>query len=219
MAGIETFAEGDRFIFRLKKQFFASPGRQWSNTYEAYATGPGTQADLVALLADLLNFERDLHLTTVEFLEGSVSTWEPDTHPYDPTRFYIEAFGGVAGLRALVGDMATREIAWWITRQVTVGRNGKLFYRGVLAEGDIRATAGDIQLFNPSAMADELSAAATAAGMDAYFIGGADVMRLALISRLSSGATSIRGLLGLESRGAIVCKFNHKWFNRVVVAA
>jgi hypothetical protein len=194
--------------------------RSWSNTYEIMAGGAGP-ADVDNIALALVAAERKLHLVAVNFLEYRIATWEPDSHPYDPTKFVTHSLGTAAGQRGVVGDVVNAldyNVCLMVHRSAASGRSGRLYYRGCLTEYDVKQ-AGDGR-FGLDPTSTFLSAGAgdpwpLYSGLmapilnDPPTIGGT----LALISK--SGATIYRRpVTSLEIGGVTINKHNHRYFDK-----
>jgi hypothetical protein len=136
------------FIIRVFKSWGArDPERRWSNAYEITSptlTSPEAQEPTMEMIVAA---ERHIHLPDVQFLEATISTWLPDSHPYDPTAFTTYDLTGI-GTRSTAGADANSaldsNVCYLVKRQCTTGRSGKLFYRGCLLEQDV-FNSGDLR--------------------------------------------------------------------------
>jgi hypothetical protein len=132
---INSIAQDEVFTVRIYKRL---EGQEWANSYEVQAAV--ASSDPTIMIGNLQNWliglERSIHLTDVFFDRITVSTYQPDSQPYDPTRFVsLPIFQ--QGQRARSGDALTLAICLFVRREVRFGRSGKLLYRGVLQEGDV----------------------------------------------------------------------------------
>ena len=132
---INSIAQDEVFTVRIYKRL---EGQEWANSYEVQAAV--ASSDPTIMIGNLQNWliglERSIHLTDVFFDRITISTYQPDSQPYDPTRFVsLPIFQ--QGQRARSGDALTLAICLFVRREVRFGRSGKLLYRGVLQEGDV----------------------------------------------------------------------------------
>ena len=132
---INSIAQDEVFTVRIYKRL---EGQEWANSYEVQAAV--ASSDPTIMIGNLQNWliglERSIHLTDVFFDRITVSTYQPDSRPYDPTRFVsLPIFQ--QGQRARSGDALTLAICLFVRREVRFGRSGKLLYRGVLQEADV----------------------------------------------------------------------------------
>lgn len=219
---VNSIQSGDLYTVRVFKTLTTNPALQWANTYEMQATTSmpdeaGAIANLEQAANAIVAFERKFHLNTIRFDRASVSTWTPDSTPYNPQSFLVVPQGSAAfGLRDLGAqggaDQSPVALALVVRRQVAYGRQGRAFYRGVLTEGDLSANAGLPVLSSPSAMQLMINDA-VAAGLEVYMGGGTEpaMFRLSLIGKTAS---QVRPISSLQVLGATVIKKDHKYFDR-----
>jgi hypothetical protein len=207
------------FTIRIFKSWGARDAdRRWVNTYELFSTVHGSPDAMLPTLVAIVDAERHLHLTDVQFLSGTVSTWVPDSQPYDPDAFVTQELVGHGSRGNGVPPNPTAldsNVCLQVKRQCTTGRSGKLFYRGCLLEGDVEMggdgrftlTAGSTIIAGgadwvayTTAMAPFLNAAE-----------GADA--LSLISAVAGGQR-VRPVDALIPRGVTVNRRNHRYFDR-----
>jgi hypothetical protein len=132
---INNIVQGEIFTVRIYKRL---EGQEWANSYEVQATD--NSSDPTISIGNLRNWlvglERAIHLAEVFFDRITISTYQPDSQPYDPTRFVSFPIF-LPGQRARSGDALTLAICLFVRRETNFGRSGKLLYRGVLQEGDV----------------------------------------------------------------------------------
>lgn len=131
---VEQPGQGEVFTVRSYKQYMNA---QWANTYEIRCTdNAATRSDLLNAALTIVNAERGIHLNTINFFRAVISTYQPDSRPYNPSAFTTLDFslqGQVTfGTNAL--PMSTCVFARFTAEG---GRSGKRFYRGCLTEGDV----------------------------------------------------------------------------------
>lgn len=206
------------FTIRVFKAFRSRAiERAWSNSYEI-VTGESGPADLTDIAGSIVTAERAIHLTDVEFLQYTISTWAPDSHPYNPASFLTVGLS-VTGNRGNVPPPNTNaldyNVCFVVKRNAATGRTGRLFYRGCLLETDVEM-GGDGR-FTMSTGSGLLQGGAQftpyLAALSSYLgVTGAGP-GLALIG--VSGATTHRRFIGsLSSGGVTVNKKNHRYFDR-----
>lgn len=202
---------GDKFVYRITKSLGTNPDRKWANTYEFVGIGAGTEGDLLDLGEVLVNFEIQMHHGSVVFDRLLISTWAPDSVPYDPTAFISSTLtasggrGGLADLRPLTDCLS-------VTRQAASGRFGHIFYRGFLLEDDSSAPAGKSVLNNRATLQTNMDAAITSTGLADYI--GPDA-RLALkLCMISKDGSQVRDVINLRVQGVSSLPLDHAWFNR-----
>lgn len=201
---------GESFVFRVRKTLNASPDVHWFNTYEARFTVAGTSADLDSLAAGLVEFEAELHYNVCTIDQVTISTWEEDSHPYNPLSFVTQPYAE-AGRRALgAQELLDLRVCWFVKRLVTSGRIGRLFFRAALSESDVNSFAGTFRLADVTGMNTILLAAIAAGGLSSNTVDGMAQPTLALIGALEV----TRFLTGFSQGGVAVVKLNHKYFDR-----
>jgi len=159
-----------------------------------------------------VSFEAEIHTELVAFDRVIVSTWQPDSTPYDPTAFLTIPLTQV-GLRSDVpNEVEALGIAWHVKRVPVSGRNGGLFYRGALYENEVSAPSGIPVLSVPADNETILQDAITNNGIDSYLTSGtpADF----LMSMIDATGSVVRSLTTLTSSGVSLIKQDHQWFNR-----
>lgn len=212
MSILEPVAE-EIFTISITKSLQANPAVRWRNTYEArFETGSTpAQDDLLGLADALLHYEQDLHLPGVTFVQTVISTYAQDSDPYDPLAFQtIPHPGGLIGQRAAGGtDPLDLTAAFYVRRQVATGRQGKLFYRGVLVEGDVNSPAGTMRLTNPAIMQTLVDDAVTNNGLGDYMYPAAEGGLMLVMA----GSGVARQILQLQAAGATRVSNDHRWYN------
>lgn len=208
---ILTYTNGARFIFRITKFHNANPDRKWANTYEFVAAGSGAETNLLALGTTLVQFESAIHYGAILFDRLLISTWEEDSHPYDPNTLIASPLTAAGSLTSLGTQVEPINFCFDVRRFCPSGRYGHIFYRGALAESDVEAPSGRAQLADRAAMQGRIDDAISSSGLDAYIgVGGGDFA----LSLISKDGTSARTVLSLQAAGVSVVPYNHKWFNR-----
>jgi len=210
-----------RFRVEVIKTAIPQPTVEWRNTYEVLWEGSGqpSEADLVNLGADLMQFEAAIHLDYVQFGRYIISTWDEETPP-DPTSFISIDLGGLGPVGAR-SQAASQSLplhqCLLVRRQILVGHSGHLFYRGCLTEAMVQAT--DLQTFELVPSETQVTslyadfAAAETEFTAQYYAGGTSEFRLALIAPTLAGPTLARPLTNLNIQGVTNVKMKKKWYN------
>jgi len=206
-----AFTTDDRFRITIVKYHEANPDRKWANNYEAVATNDGVTTDLTTLGLALVEYEKDLHYSYVVFDRLRISTWEPDSVPYDPSNFVSLPLSATGDRSAEFTSPLAINICWNVTRVPLTGRFGHLFYRGCLAEEDVESPSGKATLASPVTMSGILQDAITDNSLGDYLGGGGTILDLSMIN---SDGTQIRPISNFNSRGVATVSFDHAWFNR-----
>lgn len=207
---VEAYEVGDLFTIRTVKSLAANPENAWANSYEVRAKIAGSQDELLALGNKLIMFERIFHLTVVNFVQVSISTWEADSVPYLPNAFISSPLAS-AGLRVIGSDQVSLNQTLSVARVPLFGRFGHLFYRGVLTEIDVASPAGKSILANKPEMVTQIDDAAEAADMANYIGVTAAELELVMISKTG---TQVRAIQGLVPVGVSSVPNDHAWYNR-----
>jgi hypothetical protein len=208
---VVSYEEGDLFVIRVSKALVSNPENEWANGYEFQATTGTGEGDLLTLAEALVEFEQNLHRTTVEFRRALISTWSPDSVPYNPEAF-ISSTLTANGLLVVSGELVALNICLSVARTAATGRVGHLFYRGALEEAQVSAPAGKSILSSRPAWQLVVNNALTASGLDDY-IGAspAGAFRLVMVS---ADGSQIRPVIALTAQGVATVKTDHAWFNR-----
>lgn len=209
------FEAGSMFTVITKSRIASSPEITWNNSYELWAQIDGDQAALAAFAGSVAAFQIALTLSTIELEEVRVSTWNPDSNPYDPTAFFVQPVNLTGTISATGVEPLPLTDVLFLKRQVSLGRLGKLFLRGALTKGDVTGTYRSWSLSSPGSIGTRVSDALTSSGLDAYLQGGESVngLRLALLHP-SGGGTTWRPVSDLTVGGVSSVKLNHKYFDK-----
>jgi len=207
---VSSFATGDKFIYRIIKSLTTNPSDQWVNTYEFSALETGGEEELLALGVVLVSFEQAMHHDVVRFDRMVISTWEPDSVPYDPAAFISTSLSELGTIGSSTALMALNT-ALSVARVAAFGRQGHLFYRGNLDEEEVSAPAGKSILTDRADKQTQLDAAVASSGLDDYIGGGATSLRMMMIN---ADGDQVRPVVGLFAQGVSTIPTDHKWFNR-----
>jgi hypothetical protein len=208
---VVSFVADDRFTIRIVKALATNPDNRWANSYEAVASDASTTGDLVALTNAIVAFEKSIHQNGVQFLSALISTWEPDSVPYDPESFYTLPLTGTGGV-GVVSDIEPLNTCLSVARVASSGRTGHLFYRGVLQEGDVESPSGKAALVDRDGFQDTIDGAITSTSLDDWF-GPTDTSTLHLVMISASGG-QVRRVLNFRVQGVSTVPTDHAWFNR-----
>jgi hypothetical protein len=206
-----SFSADALFTLRVIKSHIANPDNKWANSYEFKSRAGGNEGDLLDLAERVVNFEIAIHLNLINFERMIISTWEPDSVPYDPNAFISSSLTGV-GARGFIGDPLPLNECLSVTRQAGSGRFGHLFYRGVLLEDQVAAPAGKATLNDRPAIQGIIDDAGDVSLFHGdYDPGAAGPFALVLINK---AGTNVREVINLRAQGVSAVKQDHKWFNR-----
>lgn len=142
------------FTVRTFKSRVGQPETTWANTYEYEVLAPMNYALGDQLSGAILAAEMNMHHDVVQFDRVTVSTWLPDSAPYDPTALYTYSGAGLVGLRVTpLDDNEVLDTVLWVKRIATSGRNGRLFFRGTLGTGQTYENAQKKPAIAPGSVA------------------------------------------------------------------
>lgn len=206
---------GEAFTLRIFKQLSTNPALTWVNNYECAipAGGSATMQTLVGFADVVLQFERAIHLHVVQFTKSTLSTWTPDSKPYNPASFLtIDHPADTIGTRPLASSEAQPvAMALKVRRSVSTGRQGRVMYRGCLTEADVISTSGVPTFFDPQVLVDLVDNAVASSGIDDYFGASSTGLRMYLITK---DGTNRRTVNGFVVSGVTFVQTDHKYFNR-----
>jgi hypothetical protein len=214
MSGITSFDDGDRFIFRVYSDLGSTQGPRWSNSYEAYAHAGGSITDLTALGGKLALFNQGMSGSDVRITGYSVSTWVPDSTPYNPENFYVSPALNLTGSRTM-SDPIDLDVCLDVRRSVALGRSGNIYLRGALDEADVERSGSKYTLTDPQGLDVIFNAVLAATHLPYYYLGGTMVpIWLGLIGANIIGTVYTRGLTNIAIRGVTIVPMNHRWYNQ-----
>jgi hypothetical protein len=190
--------------------------RAWSNTYEIM-TALGSVTSLETIAADIVAAERVLHMKDVQFLQYAISTWVPDSKPYDPDTFVTVGLTGT-GARGATGINPTAldyNVCLIVKREAATGRVGRLYYRGCLIESDVEMGGDGRFIMTPDPGPESVTSMITGAYNTELspYITGEPGNNLALVGK-SGTVVHRRPVVRLTFGGIGVNKKNHRYFDR-----
>jgi hypothetical protein len=189
------------------------PDRRWCNNYELDDAG-ATPADVVPAVNTIVAAEKLIHTVAIGFLSATISTWQPDSVPYDPTSFTTIELSGAGVRAAATGVQLDSNVCFVVRYSAALGRNGRRFYRGVLNEEDVQ-TGGDGKwsLIPTSTLYQgQANFNAFAAGLATLLGNGTLMPGLKLVG--GGEAPLVRDVINVISAGVTVNRRNHRYFDR-----
>lgn len=208
---VASFETGAKFVVRIIKSHHNNPSDQWVNSYEFVATEAGGEPALLTLGTTLVAYEKLLHMVDIDFDRLTISTWEADSVPYDPTAFISSSLTG-AGATGVVTGMEPLNECLSVARVCSFGRFGHIFYRGCLDAAEVFTPSGRAALIDDTEVQGRIDDAITTSGLDSY-IGLSPDLGLAL-SLINKDGTNVRHVVGLSAAGVSFLPLDHAWFNR-----
>lgn len=201
------------YTVRIFKSWGArDASRRWVNNYEIEA-GTAALTSLGAVANDIAAAEKLIHQTTVQFLSYSVSTWEPDSHPYNPLSFVTGELSGTGALAA-ASQLLDSNVCFLVKYQAATGRSGRRFYRGCLAEQDVEPAGDGSFTVSPGSNFQDAGGAMTSFknALAPYLAGGTNATKIILAGNSASSIQRI--VTAVKSGGVVVNRRNHRYFDR-----
>ena len=204
---IDAVQTGEIFTVRTYKTF---SGFGWANTYEVQAAvSPLNSITAIeALAASFVALERQLHLVGVTIDRVVVSTYVPDGQPYNPSSFTTIPVS-LGGQRPAVSEPLPLELSLFVRRNASVGRDGRLLYRGVLMEVDMVSTG-----FRPLLTSNAVNGFQTVIGT--WFTTNFPNSEWNIVlARGTPNPTNVRQVVGFQISDKIaVKKLNNRYYDR-----
>jgi len=203
---LAMIVQGDVLTVRSYKQYI---GYAWANNYEVEATqNISNPATTLEFLANRIAFlERDLHLSGVVIDRITISTYVPDSQPYNPNTLATFPLSMLCA-RQGPSEVLPLELCLFVRRNTSFGRDGRLLYRGCLTENDMTA-AGFRPLITSSAVSSLQSIINSWQS-----IGLGNEFRLVMASGFPN-VTTVRPVNNLQvSQKIVVKKYNNRYFRR-----
>ena len=203
---LSTIIQGEIFTVRSYKQHV---GFAWANNYEVEATqdisNPSTELEFLA--NRIVELEKNLHLAGIIIDRVTISTYVPDSLPYNPNNVATFPFS-VTSTRPAPAEVLPLELCLFVRRNVNFGRDGRLLYRGCLHEGDMSAS-GFRPLITPAAV-NSLQNIIN----NWRSVGLGNAFRLVMASGFPA-PSNVRPVVGLQvSEKIVVKKYNNRYFRR-----
>lgn len=211
MASILDYVSGTRFTCRVRSSLVSNPRVRWFNTWEIRATSDGDITTIDSIIGSIVAFHYEVSYNYVRVDEATMSTWEEDSHPYNPLGFKTVVYNqiGANALGTLL-PVALRQTLF-CKRLTESGLPGKLFLRGALANEDIFTYDGEWALVDVSAQEEVVQAALLASGLTNHMNGlASDDWAICTIG--NDGET--RWVTSLAPVQTSDVKLNHKYFDR-----
>jgi hypothetical protein len=203
---LAVITQGEVLTVRVYKQY---AGFSWANNYEVEATqdiaNPSTALEFLA--TRVLELERGLHLSGIVFDRVAISTYVPDSQPYNPNTVAIFPFS-LNGTRVGQGNALPLEACLFVRRNVVFGRDGRLLYRGCLTDTQV-STSNLRSVLLPSAVTSYQNII-----NNWRSVGLGNEFRLVMASGLPI-PTDVRQVVNLQvSEKVVYKKYNNRYFRR-----
>jgi hypothetical protein len=198
--------QGEVLTVRSYKQF---GGYTWANNYEVEATqdipNPATSLEFLAQRIALL--ERDLHIQGAIIDRVTISTYVPDSLPYNPDNLATFPFS-LPAVRTGQGNAMPLEVCLFVRRNVNFGRDGRLLYRGCLIDQEI-ITVGFRSILRQTAITNLQNIINSWRS-----VGLGNEFRFVMASGLPN-PDSVRQVVNLQvSEKVVFKKYNNRYFRR-----
>jgi len=203
---LASIQEGEVITVRVYK---SHGGYTWANNYEVQALQDLPQSAFVlpALADRFVALERSLHSTSVTIDRVVISTYAPDSLPYNPDTLATYAYN-VAGQRNVTGDLVPLETCLFVRRITDFGRSGRILYRGCLFESDV-GVFGFRGIIMPSALNSIRGI------INNWFQQGIGAQWRLVMASGNPNPSNIRPIARLEASEKIVFKkLNNRYFRR-----
>jgi len=203
---LSTILQGEVFTVRSYKQYV---GFAWANNYEVEATqdisNPSTELEFLA--NRIVELEKNLHISGITIDRVTISTYVPDSLPYNPNNVATFPFS-VFATRQAPSEVLPLELCLFVRRNVNFGRDGRLLYRGCLHEGDMSATA-----FRPLITTSAVNSLQNIIN-NWRAVGLGNAFRLVMASGFPA-PSNVRPVVSLQvSEKIVVKKYNNRYFRR-----
>jgi hypothetical protein len=208
---VSSYAADALFVFRTIKYLATNPDRKWANTFEFQSVAGGSEDELLALGVALVEFEQAMYYNTVTFDRLIISTWAPDSKPYNPPAFITTSLTA-AGSGTPDGNSLGLSNCLSVARMAPYGRFGHIFLRGHLSEASVSAPAGKTILTNRPGEQTQLDNALASSNLADYIgLGSTAPLRMVLVGKTTA---AVRPVVQLNVQGVVQLPMDHAWFNR-----
>lgn len=192
------------------------PERRWVNNYEVLSDASDVTG-IRTIAAAIVTAEKALHLTSVQFLSQTLSSYVIEGPAYDPTSFVTDELSGTGTQADGGADILDSNVCLQMQFNAVLGRQGRRFYRGVLTEADVTVgSSGKFGLVGGNRYATGGSAYTSFRNaLLPYFAAAAPATRL-VMAGLFKDATiiNVRDVTNVTTGGVVVNRRNHRYFDR-----
>lgn len=204
----------------FKSWAVADLSRSWVNNYELVSAGDLSPLDMVPVLNTLVAAEKTIHYDKINFIQATISTWQPDSKPYNPLSFLTVPLSGQGSAATGALQLLDSNVCFLMRFQADLGRSGRRFYRGALSETDVDATpTGGFQF------AGGLAAVDAGGGMSSFrtalaplLPSGAGLAKLHLLGKGITFPSTARPVTSVHTGGIVINRRNHRYFDRATPA-
>jgi hypothetical protein len=203
---LSSISQGEVLTVRSYKQ---TAGFVWANNYEVEATQDiANPVSALRFLVERIAFlERDLHLNSVIIDRITVSTYVPDSRPYNPNTLATFPLS-LNCTRPVPANVLPLELCLFVRRNTDFGRDGRILYRGCLTEDDLFAVA-----FRPLITANAVNSLQSIIN-GWRNVGIGSEFRLVMASGFPN-VSNVRPVVSLQvSEKVVIKKYNNRYFRR-----
>lgn len=205
---------GELYTFSSSCYNVFNPNQKWTNNLTMYTEATTTLTNLQQAALRFGQFVSYVSLQSTIVEKVRISTYEPDTNPYQGNEF-TNVDLNLAGQRGTSTDDALAlEVSLYIKKQTAVGRSGKLFLRGVLREGDVSFGQSLFAPTNAANLASLIDNGLVESGFDSN-VTATDQYFSVCLAKLDAGEYLIRRTNGFLLGGIRMVNMNHRYYDRV----
>ena len=201
------------FILRCTSYDESNPEKKWNNLQEIVCLNGTDIEGLQGIATAYGNFISLMSQITTFTEKVTVSTFMPDTNPYNANEFFVQPIGLPGGRAISSGDQLPLSVSLYLSKNVLTGHRGKLFVRGMLKESDVVFGGPLFALNNVGSMQVLVNAALTDSAFGLY-VGQEASGLTACMASYRSGVTTIRPITSFQVSGVRNVSLNHKYFTR-----
>lgn len=207
---------GELFLYRVQSYHTLNPSQKWSNNY-AFITILGSGSiELRAVALDLIDFHSKMTMTNIITERCVVSTYIPDTNPYDANEFLTVEAPTAGTVDNGGSEQIPLETCLYLRKETQFGRVGKIFLRGALSEQDVSFGQS---LFTPTTatlLGTRLAAAVISSGLSLR-LGTEDTIFSMCMPDNTPPNTGARIVDTLSIGGIRNVNMNKRYYNRATL--
>lgn len=184
---------------------------RWANNWYVRFRTDVTVGQYTSFADSLASFHSRMLLSPFRVEYVRISTFTPDTDPYNANEF-VTVPVSYDGFRSATGQPLANDVCLFVTRNVWAGRQGKLFFRGFLTEDDITSAQGRFVLNNVSAIENYIQGSLNATGLQTFIASPPN--NPIVIVMPPRNTIPAREITGLSVKGVSVNKQDRRYYDR-----
>lgn len=204
---------GELFLARTEYYHSLAPFKKYSITNGLAITAPTTYSALVNFANVFADFLRRVMKVGMVIDRTVVSTWYPDTSPYDGNEYITVPHGVLATNNLSAGDLLPLKVALFLRKKTLTGRTGKMFIRGSLRENEVSFGQELFSLTDFTVISGEVEQNAMDSNLSEYFLAGNEEVKMAIITN-RQGSPVVRPIMGVEVAGVRTVSVNHRYYDK-----